>query len=197
MRNKKNVKIIAIALLCTLMIGAAIGIGISAETDKYDAEIGMMNLAYNAEMNLALELTMASELEESANEDGKLALGVWPANTSREDMTKTNAIWINDSIEKGTVISDATSNEPVEKDIYYALSQGIAAKDIKTVYTFAAVIIRTDGSLYIGEMETASVYSYLDARLNTAGITPEQKTLYKAVMAYGDAAKDSLFKEQK
>ena len=196
MRNKKNVKIIAIALLCTLMIGAAIGIGISAETDKYDAEIGMMNLAYNSEMNLALELTMATELKEAENKGGKLGLGVWPAGTAREKMTAENAIWINTDVEKGTVIYGATSDTPEEKDIYYALSQGIAAKDIRTEYTFAAVIVRADKSLYIGEIETASVYGYLDERRNTPGITDKQKALYEAVLAYGKAA-DTLLNPAK
>ena len=195
MRNKKNVKIIAIALLCTLMIGAAIGIGISAETDKYDAEIGMMNLAYNSEMNLALELTMAEKPDES-NAGGKLGLGVWPAGTAREKMTAENAIWINTDVEEGTVIYGATSDEPVKKNIYYALSQGIAAKDIKTEYTFAAVIVRADESLYIGEIETASVYGYLKARLETPGITDKQETLYRAVLAYGDAANELLNKAE-
>ena len=195
MRNKKNVKIIAIALLCTLMIGAAIGIGISAETETYDAEIGMMNLAYNSEMNLALELTMAAELKEE-NEGGKLGLGVWPAGTAREEMTVENAIWINTEVEKGTVIYGATSDNPEEKDIYYALSQGISAKDIKTEYTFAAVIVRADESLYIGEIETSSVYGYLDARLKTDGITDKQETLYRAVLAYGEAA-DTLLNPAK
>ena len=196
MRNKKNVKIIAIALLCTLMIGAAIGIGVSADeatVETYDAEIGMMNLAYNSEMNLALELTMAEKPDES-NAGGKLGLGVWPAGTDRDNMTLENVIWINTKVEEGTVIYGATSDEPVKKNIYYALSQGIAAKDIRTEYTFAAVIMRTDESLYIGEIETASVYGYLDERRNTPGITDKQKALYEAVLAYGKAADELLNK---
>ena len=192
MRNKKNVKIIAIALLCTLMIGAAIGIGVSADeaTGEKVASIGKINLAYNAELNLAVELTQGDAYE------GDLGLGVWPAGTKVENMTEDNDIFINYTVEKGTAVYYDTDDVAVTRDIYYAFSQGIAAKDINTKYVFAAVVKLNDGTLKIGEFKECSVADYINLRLNTDGITTEQETLYNAVLAYGKAA-DTLLNPAK
>ena len=194
MRNKKNVKIIAIALLCTLVIGAAIGIGVSADdaTGKKVASIGKINLAYNAELNLAVELTQGDAYE------GDLGLGVWPAGTKVENMTEDNDIFINYTVEKGTAVYHDDNDVPVTEDIYYAFSQGIAAKDIKTKYAFAAVVKTADGTLLIGEVMECSVEGYIELRLNTEGVTvtDKQEALYEAVLAYGDAANELLNKAE-
>ena len=64
--------------------------------------------------------------------------------------------------------------------------------DIDTEYIFAAVVKDAEGVLHIGQTDSYSVSDYLDARLKE-DITPEQETLYNAVIAYGAAAKDDLF----
>ncbi len=179
MKKRKSVKIIAIALLCTLMIGAAIGIGISADdlTGDKVATLGMKNLAYNAELNLAIEVKQVME--------GRLGLGVWAADVAQP--TADNAIKI-------TYELNTTDFEG--QTVCYAFSHGIAAKDIDTQYVFAAVVEDADGVLHIGETDSYSVSDYLNARLAVEGITPEQRTLYNAVIAYGAAAKDDLFEQK-
>ena len=175
MRKRKSVRIIAVALLCTLMIGAAIGIGVAADdaTGENVATLGMRNLAYNAELNLAVEVKQVME--------GDLGLGVWAADVAQ--LTEENAIKI-------TYELNTTDFEG--QTVCYAFSHGIAAKDIDTEYIFAAVVKDAEGVLHIGQTATYSVSDYLSARLKE-DITPEQETLYNAVIAYGAAAKDDLF----
>ena len=158
------------------MIGAAIGIGVAADdaTGENVATLGMRNLAYNAELNLALEVKQVME-------GGDLGLGVWAADVAQ--LTEENAIKI-------TYELNTTDFEG--QTVCYAFSHGIAAKDIDTEYIFAAVVKDAEGVLHIGQTATYSVSDYLSARLKE-DITPEQETLYNAVIAYGAAAKDDLF----
>ena len=181
MRNKKNVKIIAIALLCTLMIGAAIGIGVSADeaTGEKVATIGMKNLEYGDELKLAVQIT--------AKMDGELYLGVWPEGT--KDFKNTDPIYF-------------TNKLNTDGEITYALTQGISARDIDKKFEFCAYVVADDGTVYYGDTITYSVTTYLELRLAAIeGLTDEdsnkQRTLYNAVIAYGAAAKEDLFKEQK
>ena len=177
MKKTKTIKAIALALLCTLLLGAAVGIAISAnevESGESVATIGIKNLAYNDKLNLAMELKQVKE--------GKLGLGVWAAGTAT--LTAENAIFIT---------YDTYSEEVNGETIRYAFSQGIAAKDIDTEYVFAAVV-ESDGVVYIGKAQTYSVDAYLDSRLKTEGISAEQAELYLAVKAYGACADDVLEK---
>ena len=177
MKKTKTIKAIALALLCTLLLGAAVGIAISAnevESGESVATIGMKNLAYNDKLNLAMELEQVKE--------GTLGLGVWAAGT--EKLTAENALHIT---------YDTYTSEVGGETIYYAFSQGIAARDIDTVYIFAPVV-ESEGTVYVGAAETYSVSSYLDQRLASSDVTAEQAVLYHAVKAYGSAASDVLEK---
>ena len=177
MKKTKTMKAIALALLCTLLLGAAVGIAISAnetESGEAVAKIGMKNLAYNDKLNLAIELEQVKE--------GTLGLGVWAAGTSK--LTAENAIYIT-----YTTYSEKVNDET----IWYAFSQGIAAKDIDTDYIFAPVV-ESEGTVYIGQAQTYSVSGYLDQRLASPDVTAEQIELYLAVKAYGAAASDVLEK---
>ena len=177
MKKTKTMKAIALALLCTLLLGAAVGIAISAnevESGESVATIGMKNLAYNDKLNLAIELEQVKE--------GTLGLGVWTADTAK--LTADNAIFITYT---------TYSEEVNDKTIEYAFSQGIAAKDIDTEYIFAA-IVESEGTVYIGQTMTYSVDRYLGERLDTEGISAEQAELYRAVRAYGASADDVLEK---
>ena len=177
MKKTKTMKAIALALLCTLLLGAAVGIAISAnevESGESVATIGMKNLAYNDKLNLAIELEQVKE--------GTLGLGVWAAGTSK--LTAENAIYIT-----YTTYSEKVNDET----IWYAFSQGIAAKDIDTDYIFAPVV-ESEGTVYIGETMIYSVDNYLTERLATEGVSAEQVALYYAVKAYGAAADDVLEK---
>ena len=184
MRNKKNVKISAIALLCTLMIGAAIGIGVSADdaTGEKVATIGLKNLEYGDELKLAVQVNQVLA--------GELHLGVWAKDTT--DFKNTKPIYTTDEFytEEGSGIT-------------YALTQGISAKDLDEEYVFCAYVKADDGTVSYGTpTQNYSVKTYLMKRLEAIKDDPteaaqKQRTLYNAVIAYSDAAKDSLFKEQK
>ena len=177
MKKTKTIKAIALALLCTLLLGAAVGIAISAneaESGEAVAKIGMKNLAYNDKLNLAIELDQVKE--------GTLGLGVWTADTTK--LTAENAIFIT-----YTTYSEEVNGETIS----YAFSQGISAKDIDTEYIFAA-IVESEGTVYIGQTIMYSVDRYLADRLATEGISAEQAELYVAVKAYGAAADDVLEK---
>ena len=78
MRNKKNVKIIAIALLCTLMIGAAIGIGVSADeaTGEKVATIGLKNLEYGDELKLAVQVNQVLAGEHSGHTSHRMKAAI-------------------------------------------------------------------------------------------------------------------------
>ena len=177
MKKTKTMKAIALALLCTLLLGAAVGIAISAneaESGETVARIGMKNLAYNDKLNLAIELEQVKE--------GTLGLGVWAADTAT--LTAENAILIT---------YDTYEADVDGKTIWYAFSQGIAAKDIDTVYIFAAVV-ESEGKVYIGQTQKYSVSTYLDHRLESGVADANQVALYEAVKAYGAAASGVLEK---
>ena len=177
MKKTKTMKAIALALLCTLLLGAAVGIAISAsevESGESVATLGMKNLAYNEKLNLAIELTQVKE--------GTLGLGVWAADVAT--LTAENALLIT---------YDTYETDVDGKTIWYAFSQGIAAKDIDTDYIFAPVV-ESEGTVYIGQAQTYSVSGYLDQRLASPDVTAEQRELYLAVKAYGTAASDVLEK---
>ena len=182
MRKRKSVRIIAVALLCTLMIGAAIGIGVAADDKSGEnvAEIGMKNLEYGDELKLAVQVTQ--------HEAGTLYLGIWKGGTT--DFANTKPIYTT-----STFYTDSTSEgDPVT----YALTQGIAAKNIDEIYEFCVYVVAEDGTVYYGENMPYSVTTYLQERLDAIeGLTDddsnERRTLYNAVIAYGAAAKDDLF----
>ena len=178
MRKRKSVRIIAIALLCTLMIGAVIGIGVAANssTGSNVASIGMKNLEYGEEMKLAIQVTKVMA-------EGDLYLGVWPEGTT--DFASVEPIYTT-----GDILQETLSDG--ETVINYALTQGINAKDIGKKFVFCAYVVNGDETSY-GDYITYSVTTYLQERLVAIeGLTDdesnERRTLYEAVIAYGEAA---------
>ena len=177
MRKRKSVRIIAIALLCTLMIGAAIGIGVAANssTGSNVASIGMKNLEYGEEMKLAIQVTKVMA-------EGDLYLGVWPEGTT--DFANVKPVYYtNEILEETTADGDP---------ITYALTQGINAKDIGKKFVFCAYVVNGDETSY-GDYITYSVETYLVERLDAikndeSDLASNQRTLYEAVIAYGEAA---------
>ena len=178
MKKTKTIKAIALALLCTLLVGAAVGIGISAtESATADVSIGMKNLAYNANLNLAVQIVVADGAE------GTRGLAVWAADET--NLTLDTAIHFTEEIK---------SDEVDGENIYYAFTHGIAAKDIGTEYQIG-VYLRNGNTITVGEIETYSISEYLTTRLSDESITDRQSKLYKAVIAYGDAANGVLTAE--
>ena len=176
MKKTKTIKAIALALLCTLLVGAAVGIGISADTtDEDKAKIGMKNLIYDDMLALAFQLELA------ADASGELGLAVWPMD--QENPTWENAIYKTDKIYTGT---DDDGNT-----VKYAVSQGFAAKDLDVMYQFGAILI-VDGVYTVEQIVPYSVDTYIQARIDKIGADPseyqkKQLALYDAVISLGDA----------
>jgi hypothetical protein len=87
------------------------------------------------------------------------------------------------------VIKYATFDVQVDGEcVEYYLTQGIAPKDIDTVYSYA-VVEKVGGEIkVVGEPIKYSVEKYANDRLAVEGISEVQKNLYNKILAYGEAA---------
>ena len=173
MKNKKNAKLIAIITVLSLILSAMTALGSFAAESEADAAVtvDMANVAYNEMMHIAVALECAEELSEGAT----LGLLIWD-NTVEDALTAENATFKN-----------FTEKED-ENGVKYFTSQGIPAPKMADEIKIAGCIKDAEGNIRIGEVLTYSVVEYLNARIATEGITPEQLDLYKKTLAYGKAA---------
>lgn len=170
MKNRKSIKLLALITVLSLILGAMMCIGASAEADAA-VTVDSANLAYNEMMHIAITL----ECTEALSEGDVLGLLVWDASVE-DDLTAENATYIT-----YTEKEDANG-------VKYFTSQGIAAPQMADEFKLAGCIKTADGTVKIGTVVTYSVVEYLNDRIATPNITAEQLDLYKKTLAYGKAA---------
>ena len=170
MKNTKSFKLIVLVTVLSLVFGAMMSIGASAEAEAA-VTVDSANLAYNEMMHLAVTLECTEELAEGAS----LGLIIWNGEAEGE-LTAANAI-------------HTTFEEKEDKNgVKYFISHGIPAPEMGKEFKIAGCIKDADGTVRIGTVVTYSIYEYLNSRIATEGITPEQLDLYKKTLAYGKAA---------
>ena len=170
MKSRKSFKLLALVAVLSLILGAMMCIGASAEADAAVA-VDSANLAYNEMMHIAVKLECTEELAEG----DVLGLLVWDSSVEG-DLTADNATY-------------TTYTEKEDKNgVKYFTTQGIAAPEMADEFSIAGCIKAADGTVKIGTVVTYSIVEYLNDRIATDGITAEQLDLYKKTLAYGKAA---------
>lgn len=170
MKNTKSFKLVVLVTVLSLIFGAMVSIGASAEAEAAVTVDGA-NLAYNEMMHLAVKLECTEELAEGA----ALGLIVWDGATEGE-LTVANAIHV------------SYTEKEDEKGVKYFTSHGIPAPKMGEEFKIAGCIKDADGTVRIGTVISYSIYEYLNDRIATEGITDAQLDLYKKTLAYGKAA---------
>ena len=173
MEKTRITKLAALLVALALMVGAMVGVGISAvSADEITgtAVILSENVEHKDYLHLAFKVRV-----DSAPEDAVIGIMVWSAET--ENVTTSNRIWASYELK-----DDGAGTT------YYA-SQPIVAKDIATVYKVAVVAKTADGITILSEPADYSVANWAATKLSNSETTdPARINLYKKVIAYGEAA---------
>lgn len=180
MKTKRFAKIATLVLAVMLIVAAAVGINVSADSAAADTvAIEGKNVVYQGELRIVYYVDAPNFNPETQ----KLRMNFWiAAATGKAD-------YIND-------FNPNVDENFVEKDgkTYYAIfSDGIAPVHMTKPIYCQPVIENNDGTIAaVAEQITEySVYTYAMNRFSQ-GPTPDQLTLYKALLDYG-AAVQSIF----
>ena len=172
---KKTTKIITLILSAVLLIGAAIGISVSAEEETPTVRIAYKNIAYEG----AVKILYAVEAQ-NIPEGAKVQMAFF--DTMPESANETPKY-----------LKDEYAEEITIGDVSYKafFSEGIAPKDMrKSVY--AVPVITKDGEpIVIGDPVAYSIYNY---GINMFEKTPtaDQKALYTSLLDYGASVQKLL-----
>jgi len=166
--KKRLAKLITLMLALVMIIGAVAGLNVFAEgVEEEEVQptnvptLDYANVVYDEEIKLAFTV---------GNADGEKAGIIVYASAESDEIAYR-------------------SYEAKEKDgvIYYE-TFGIAAKDIDTEYSVAAVYTDANGNEVVGARINYSVKAYAQSRLATDGISDAQANLYEKILAYNAAA---------
>ena len=158
----KRIIVLALALL---LIGCIAGFTVSAEDAVPKATIGMANVAYNDMMHVVFTV-------ENVPAGAVAGIVMWD-NTATEYTMATK------------IYEDFTPQ--TDGGMTYYTTKGVAAKDIGTVYYFAACY-KLDGVTVIGDVRSYSVAKYAASRLDDDNVSAAQAELYNNILLYGLAS---------
>ena len=173
--KSKLTKIIILALSCLLLIGAAIGIAVSAEETPTVA-IKAKNLAYEG----AIQVLYAVDAN-NVPADAKVQMYFYDTKDATEPFVK-------DAYDKPITIGG------VEYLAFF--SRGIAPKNMRATIYAKAVIVSANEIIAESELSEYSVYTYAINRFSK-NPTEDQSLLYAAMLDYGAAVQDMLLKTGK
>lgn len=180
MKTKRFAKIATLVLAVMLIVAAAVGINVSADSAAADTvAIEGKNVVYQGELRIVYYVDAPNFNPETQ----KLRMNFWiAAATGKADYIND----FNPNVDENFVVKDGKT--------YYAIfSDGIAPVHMTKPIYCQPVIENNDGSIAaVAEQITEySVYTYAMNRFSQ-GPTPDQLTLYKALLDYG-AAVQSIF----
>ena len=171
MKNNKIVKIVTLVLSCLLLIGAAIGISVSA-TDEPTVEIKAKNISYEGAIKI-LYAVDANNVPEGAE------VKMYFYTDAEGDV----------AYEKAAHSEDITIGTETYKVFF---SEGIAPKNMRTPLYAKAVIVDAEGSVLAeSALEEYSIYTYAINRYLKAP-TIDQFLLYSATLDYGASVQKML-----
>ena len=173
---KKNfAKITTLILACLLLIGAAIGISVSAEDAS--VEIAYKNLAYEA----APRLVYYVDADNVAEGD---TVKVLFFDSEPAEITVAGAAYVSESFGTLTV---------GETEYLSFASEEIAPKNLRLAVWAVPAIVNAEGNVVAsGKAVKYSVYDYALDRFNMAP-TPDQTALYTALLDFGGAVQEVLY----
>ena len=164
---KKTTKIITLILSAILLIGAAIGISISAEEESPTVSVKYKNIAYEGAVKV-LYAVEAQNLPEGA----KVQMYFYDAEPTEES-------------EPAYVKDEYSAEDLIIGGVTYKafFSEGVAPKNMRKPIWAVPVIV--DGETVIkGEVTSYSVYTY-GTNMLTKAPTEDQKALYTSLLDYG------------
>lgn len=176
MNKTRITKLGMILVVCVLLVGAALGIGITASADdsvSSAATVGSKNVVYNEKTHLAVEVVDAS-----APEGYTLGLIAW--DTVVSEYTPENA-------------SYQTYGKQYDSEAgkYYYVGMGIPANEYYEQKTYA-LCLKSDETGAVTVLEATafnySVAEYAMTNINSAGFDEEQTDLYSKLLKYGKYA---------
>ena len=175
MKNKKAIKFTILALSLVLIIGAAIGIGVSAEGEELSVEITKRNIAYGD----VIKVLFAVDDTNAGGNDVEMLYYLEDPQANPDAKAY-----------KGAPYEDGYTEGDVTYPAFYTAA--FPAKDIdKQVYAQAHIV---DTDVY-SEIVRYSVVEYLNKRLYVDTITENQKGLYESLLTYGAFAQKVLLNE--
>ena len=172
LKMKKNFKILSLVLSMLLIVGAAVGISVSADNDPR-VEITAKNIAYEG----AVKTLYVVDTE---NADGL---------TVKVDFYGTNPAEGGELLYSKGVGNTITLDE-VEYDVVF--SEGFRPKDLRDSLFVVPTLVDADGNVVAtGATVEYSPYIYSMNRF-TKGATADQVALYTALLDYGAAVQRVL-----
>ena len=176
MKNR-IVKILTVALSCLLLIGAIVGISVSAANEP-TISIKAKNLAYEG----AIQVLYAVDAQ-NVPANAKVQMYFYNSASDAEPA------YVKDAYKDTITISG--------KEYPVFFSKGIAPKNMRVAIISKAVIVGADGAV-IAESDVAeySAFTYAVNRF-TKGATPDQTLLYTSLLNYGAAVQKMLVETKK
>jgi len=175
--------VIAFVLFVCAFTGTAMTSSASEELFTVDAELpvptsNLANVQYGGYLHLAVELVLPAG-------DYEYGIFVYPTSVDPANFSKTEPIHQTFNV----LTSTPENGDPVK----FCTTQGIAAKDIETLYRIVPVTRdRVSGAVNFGESFDYSIAEYCSDRVDDDGITEAQINLCNKTLEYGAAAKEIL-----
>jgi len=179
----KKMKIITLILSCVLLIGAAVGITVSAEQNPPTVKIAGQNISYEGAVKVAYYIPAEGLEGYTVKVLSKVSETFTYGKTVGEKLTYSEDVTV-------SVATDKVTIEGTEYLIGY--SEGIAPKKLRdNVYSVAIVVDENDAIVAVSANKKYSVYNYAMNRFNGES-TDEQYALYTALLNYGAAVQAVL-----
>lgn len=176
MKNNRLLKIATLVLSCLLLIGAVIGISVSAD-DSPAVSIKAKNISYEG----AIKILYAVDAD-NVPEGAEVKMYFYTE--------KDGAV----AYEKEANENDITINEETYNVFF---SEGIAPKNMRAPLYAKAVIVANDGTvLAASAVEEYSIYTYAMNRY-LKNPTSDQFLLYSAMLDYGSSVQKMLVESGK
>ena len=178
---KNKFKIITVILSCLLLIGAAVGIFVSAEGTDPSVSIYKKSVNYDG----ALGIHYAIDANLAEGQQVKVLFSY------DEIAVPTGAIDESAYEKVGTI---AANDEITINNVTYPLvySPGIAPVDMtKPIYALPVIVDASNNVVATGDLDKFSIFDYCMERFSGTS-TPDQYQLYKALLAYGASAQEVM-----
>lgn len=186
---KKNIKLISLIITAILLVGAVIGISVSAETEGQAIRIAGQNIAYEGAPQILYLVETKTGLEE-----GQAVKLVYST-------TKFEAVGT--ELPEGAVLKSVPmgeNGEPLtvkanEKDYYPLFSDGIAPQNAaKAVYACPVIVDAEDNIVLAGKVVSYDVRQYARNRF-AKGASDAQVALYTALLDYAASIQEVMMTE--
>ena len=182
---KRTSKLLVLLLSLSLLLGAIVGLSVTASAEEGPtAEIKGKNMSYTGAPQVMYYLKVEGLTEEEIGDRVKLLVSDKSINVAKGDTIPDD---VSVKIHRGTLTVAAT-------DYAIFFSDAIAPAELrKSIYAVPVILDAEDATKieYAGTPSEYSPYTYAINRFSQSP-TPDQKTLYKALLDYGAAVQDVL-----